>query len=229
MALLVRLLTRAARFSTLPFQHIIVLDEYGKGVSEEALLSDLQAAFPNPEVFESASLCRVFSFGGGHRGVQMMQHGVAWLGLVTGAKLWHVADPELPKPSDRHCTDGGKVDYTLAAKEGVTHCLLLPGETIFVPEKWWHATCNLDEYTIGVGGQLWRPGLEESFETAEERASQLSPRTDPFDPSTWTRAEPLPDEDLAVIFDPDVQDALGGADDPRTTRRVRVAVDATRG
>ena len=66
-------------------EHIIVLDEYGKGASEEALLTDLSSEFHNPDVFESASQCRVFSFGGGHRGVQMMQHGVAWLGLVSEA------------------------------------------------------------------------------------------------------------------------------------------------
>ena len=65
-----------------------------------------------------------------------MQHGAAWLGLVSGAKLWHVAAPELPRPSNRNCEDGGRVDYELAAKEEVQHCLLRPGETIFVPQNW---------------------------------------------------------------------------------------------
>ena len=63
---------------------------YGKSESEDRLLADLLTEYANPGVLESASQCRVFSFGGGHRGVQMMQHGVAWLGLVSGAKLWHV-------------------------------------------------------------------------------------------------------------------------------------------
>ena len=41
----------------------------------------------------------------------------------------------MPKPSDRLCSDGGRIDYKLAAKEQVTHCLMRPGETIFVPEN----------------------------------------------------------------------------------------------
>ena len=52
---------------------------------------------------------------------QVMQHGVAWLGLVTGSKLWHVANPKLPRPTDRNCDDGGKIDWKLARAEGVSH------------------------------------------------------------------------------------------------------------
>lgn len=182
-------------------EHIIVLDEYGKSIDEDALLTDLLSEYSNPEVFESASQCRVFSFGGGHRGVQMMQHGVAWLGLISGAKLWHVAPPDVPRPSDRLCADGGKIDYALAAKESVTHCLLLPGETILVPENWWHATCNLDPYTIGVGGQLWRPGMQKMFETDDERSVPVVMQ-DSFDEATLVEAVPFDDVIEPIIFDP---------------------------
>ena len=106
-----------------------------------------------PDFLTSIVQSRVLSFGGGHRGVQMMQHGVAWLGLVAGAKLWHVASPNLPRPSNRECDNGGKVDWALAASEGVEHCVMKAGEVIFVPDDWWHATCNLEPYTVGVGAQ----------------------------------------------------------------------------
>ena len=33
----------------------------------------------------------------------------------------------------------------------------------------WHATCNLDPYTIGVGGQLWRQGMFERFDVVQHR------------------------------------------------------------
>jgi len=150
-------------------EHIIVLDEFGKGAKEDELLSDLGTEYSHPEVFECASQCRVFSFGGGHRGVQVMQHGAAWLGLVSGAKLWHVAAPHLPRPSNRECEHNGRIDYVTAKAEGVEHCLMLPGETIWVPDNWWHATCNLDPYTIGLGGQLWLPGQEKNFALRSER------------------------------------------------------------
>ena len=88
---------------------------------EDSLLVELAPSYRIPDFLQTASQCRVLSFGGGVRGVQMMQHGVAWLGLVAGAKLWHVADPRLPKPSDRHCAKGFEIDYPLAAEEGVAH------------------------------------------------------------------------------------------------------------
>ena len=34
-----------------------------------------------------------------------------------------------------------------------------PGELIWVPDRWWHATCNLAPWTIGVGSQGWLPGV----------------------------------------------------------------------
>jgi len=148
------LVTRTAQ------EHIIVIDEPGASVGENAFL---EATYPDWEVSDfltSISQSRVLSFGGGHRGVQMMQHGVAWLGLVAGAKLWHIAPPDLPRPSNRECDNGGKVDWALAASEGVEHCVMKPGEVIFVPDDWWHATCNLETYTVGVGAQLWNPSKE---------------------------------------------------------------------
>ena len=35
----------------------------------------------------------------------------------------------------------------------MTHCLQRPGEVMIVPTAWWHATCNLAEFTLGIGGQ----------------------------------------------------------------------------
>ena len=192
------------------YEHIIVLDEYGRSVGEDALLTDLRSEYAPPDFLESASQCRVFSFGGGQRGVQMMQHGVAWLSLVSGAKLWHVAPPHVPRPSDRHCGDGGLVDHELAARESVTHCLLLPGETIVVPQDWWHATCNLDPYTIGIGGQLWRPGMAKTFESADERTVPLV-ITESYDSSSDTRDVPLPDVIEPIVFDPEEEEADGPA------------------
>ena len=85
----------------------------------------------------------------------MMQHAVAWLATVAGAKLWSVAPPELPQPSDVVCREDGAIERERAAQQGVSHCLLMPGEVIVVPDLWWHATCNLLPYTVAIGGQLW--------------------------------------------------------------------------
>ena len=75
------------------------------------------------------------------------------------------------------------------------------GETIVVPEFWWHATCNLDPYTIGVGGQLWRAGMTNTFEAAGERTVPLVIK-ESYDSSSDMRDVPLPDVIEPIVFDP---------------------------
>ena len=94
-------------------EHIIAIDEPTMSISEDKWLVDMYKDYVVPDMFTSVSQARVLSFGGGHRGVQIMQHGAAWLGLVTGSKLWHVAPPHLPRPADRDCQNNGKVDWDL--------------------------------------------------------------------------------------------------------------------
>ena len=90
--------------------------------------------------------------------LQMMHHMAAWLATVAGAKLWSVASPDLPQPSERRCERLGKdIDYPLDKAEGVQHCLVLPGEVMVLPDFYWHATCNLLPYTVAIGGQVWAP------------------------------------------------------------------------
>ena len=73
---------------------------------------------------------------------------------MAGAKLWHLAPPHVPKPALRSCKGRGRVDWVQAASDGVRHCAVLPGETMVVPSMWWHATCNLQPYTVAMGGQV---------------------------------------------------------------------------
>lgn len=157
-------------------EHIIVIDEPGMAVSEDELLSLMSKDAEAPELFEHISMSRVLSFGGGHRGVQIMQHGVAWIGLVAGSKLWHVAHPREAEPSKVDCADGGRIDHGLAAKEKVSHCVQLPGDVMHVPANWWHATCNLEPYTIGFGGQVSDSGYNKSeyYTFADERSGDGS-------------------------------------------------------
>ncbi len=148
-------------------EHIIVLDETDRSEQEGELLTALSEDIEVPDFLEAIDGARVLSFGGGHRGVQIMQHGVAWLGLVTGAKLWYVAAPDEDKPADRQCIPDELIDEEANQREKLSTCLLLPGEVIFVPDQWWHATCNLDSYSIGFGAQLWNLEAERFVKRAE--------------------------------------------------------------
>ena len=79
----------------------------------------------------------------------MGNHGFSWLALALGSKLWHLAPGEAPKPRDPDCTLRPTVD----AGSGSVHCVQRHADVLIVPTTWWHATCTLSEYAIGIGGQ----------------------------------------------------------------------------
>ena len=43
-----------------------------------------------------------------------------------------------PHPAKPECQD-----YDAQRKKPVRQCVMRPGELIWVPDRWWHATCNL--------------------------------------------------------------------------------------
>jgi hypothetical protein len=136
-------------------EQIVIMDLPDMVRGEHELLTDLSTEYEVPEFLESISNVRLLSLGGRPEGVQMSAHHSAWLAVIEGAKLWHLAPPNRPQPSNRYCPNRGKIDYELARREGVIHCMAYPGEVVVVPDNWWHATCNMLPYTIAVGGQTW--------------------------------------------------------------------------
>ena len=134
-------------------EHIVIYDgEGGMADSEYRLLGTLRRseAYDVPRVLMRAAGTQVFSFGGGH-GVRMGNHGFAWIGLVAGVKHWYVAPGDIEKPSNPTCEPRER--SAIQRIPGVTHCEQLAREVVVVPTAWWHATCNLEAYTFGVGGQ----------------------------------------------------------------------------
>jgi hypothetical protein len=133
--------------------HVVLYNhEHGNANAEEDFLEALRASggFDCP----SGALARacgtlVLSLGGAQEGVRMANHGLAWIGLIGGMKLWHVAPHDAPRPPNPTCGARDRIEVL----PGVTHCLQHPGEVMVVPTAWWHATCNLGEYTLGIGGQ----------------------------------------------------------------------------
>ncbi|KAL1515964.1 hypothetical protein AB1Y20_002577 [Prymnesium parvum] len=126
--------------------------EQGNAVAEERLLDDIGASGDvscPEEVLGRACGTIVLSLGGGLKGVEMANHGFAWIGLIAGEKLWYASPPEVPRPAGPSCSRRDQIEPL----EGATICLQRPGEVMVVPTAWWHATCNLGEFTLGVGGQ----------------------------------------------------------------------------
>ena len=130
-------------------EHAIVYDYPGH---EESLHNALGGDWAIPSYLASASEQRTLSLGGGKRGPTMQSHQVAWLALVQGRKFWSLGDPSEPKPKEPTC------DYETDRQDPRMQCVIHPGELLYLPERWWHATCNLEKWTIGIGGQGWKEG-----------------------------------------------------------------------
>lgn len=128
-----------------PREHIIVMDDTKVTAREYKFLQSVQRDFDIPRMFKDVTYSRVLSWGGGERGVRFMKHCVAWIGMIAGRKLWQFAHPSetgIDTDCDRPTQDSR-----------VRSCIVEAGDVVYVPDMWWHATCNLDPHTIAVGTQ----------------------------------------------------------------------------
>ena len=96
----------------------------------------------------------VLSMMGKSSGVEFFAHVATWLGLVRGQKHWMLKASETEKPGEPSCGDHEKD----LARTDVIHCVQQPGEIIYFPQGWWHATCNMEDFTLAVGGQEYQYG-----------------------------------------------------------------------
>ena len=139
-----------------------------------------------PPVLRDIHKKPAFSLGRNGTGSGMHQHEEAWLAQIAGRKVWLVAPPTEQAAPAAHeankvlpCELLGRIvaagqPYSLpgtsAAVAPVQLCAVRPGEIIYVPPHWHHATCNLDPFTLGVGGRgdsgNW-PSLLHSIQTGD--------------------------------------------------------------
>ena len=117
----------------------------------------------NPEGIARGNNAAVLSLGDDGAGLPFHAHGAAWLAVVHGGKRWFIYEPGTMPSSVR-----GNLNPLMATRQWVNSqwaavsrlpanwkpivCDQMPGEMLYLPERWMHATMNLGE-TIAVGGQ----------------------------------------------------------------------------
>ena len=88
----------------------------------------------------------------GGTGIPFHGHNAAWLHLIQGTKLWHFYPPDRTPPVEAVDSEGGVTGHpswitnllpTLEDAEKPLEYLQHAGETVYVPEGWWHATQNI--------------------------------------------------------------------------------------
>jgi len=92
----------------------------------------------------------VVSIGPRGGGLPTHAHGDAWLALAHGAKRWFVAGPDEPLEDDPLATS--RDVYARGGYANASSCLQLPGDVVFVPRGFKHATLNVAA-AVAVGQQ----------------------------------------------------------------------------
>lgn len=93
------------------------------------------------------------SFGIGNRGsgVQWHVHGPGFAEALWGRKHWVLYPPDQIPEFHPDQTSRNWMEYTYPTLKNLPYeCTLNPGELIYFPNMWWHATINLDPYTSFV-------------------------------------------------------------------------------
>ena len=164
---------------------------------DEAETSPVEAVMPSglaaqaARVLERASLAAgdecaqsqpwhtpLVSAGGRRTGLRLHQHGAAWLYLLSGAKRWWLAHPEsdlFDEPSRAEAVALASVsdeaEWPPPGAAPLCSVEQRPGELLFVPAMWFHATRNTGGgLTLGVGAQTVLSSLPREAALAEVSA-----------------------------------------------------------
>eukprot|EP00900_Chrysochromulina_parva_P008527 jgi/Chrpa1/17676/Chrysochromulina_OHIO_Genome00025986-RA len=136
------------------------------GEHEPRIFRVLRERHPLPPAVQSIDLTPMISVGlngTGQIDLGRHYHGVTAMLLLQGRKIW-----ALRPPADPACTHDveGECSAILDvcahyARPGapVPACVQEAGETIVVPDGWYHGTCNNASWTVGWGGQNRRMAL----------------------------------------------------------------------
>ena len=116
-------------------------------------------------------------------GVPPENHPSSWFAMVKGRKRWVLNPPQAG--SGRNGGEGsepagvmfrhanGEMCVPVNKPLGALHCDQQEGEVIWVPTYWWHETCGLEDFSIGLGALTYDGCCPESqLDRKEECTSE---------------------------------------------------------
>lgn len=102
---------------------------------------------PPPYVLPQTSGAYSFGIAGPGTGVPFHWHGPGYSEVIYGRKRWFLYPPDKEPHFHPNHTTLSWVRNTypyLPLEEAPLECTIRPGEILFFPDRWWHATLNLD-------------------------------------------------------------------------------------
>ncbi|KAM4656889.1 jmjC domain-containing protein 8 [Amazona ochrocephala] len=106
-----------------------------------------QQYVPPPFRIPGTSLAYSFGIAGSGSGVPFHWHGPGFSEVIFGRKRWFLYPPEKTPHFHPNETTLAWLHHTyptLPPAERPLECTLRPGEVLYFPDRWWHATLNLD-------------------------------------------------------------------------------------
>lgn len=137
----------------------------------EAFMKELPMP-PSPKVLEHIDGFQVFSVMGIHKSHSFHRHGESWLGQIEGRRQWWFLPPDTNPPPSRVNACGyltGEFDLP----PGTTTIIQEPGTIVWFPHEWYHATCALDDWSVGLGAQKGRT-IRQNFERLDPKTTMTT-------------------------------------------------------
>eukprot|EP01048_Picozoa_sp_COSAG05_P004489 COSAG05_NODE_243_length_13035_cov_115.270022_8_plen_376_part_00 len=148
---------------------------------------DWQPQLPQQQQWEHwEPVLAIGACGGDPGGIPFHRHYSAWFLLLHGRKQWYLYPPSSTPPNTSTTSKDGNavsgpsewVDRVLPRLPLAKHpqeVLQQPGQVVYIPEGWWHATQNEHcdpngEVAIGLGGQASTPISQGPLELAQNVA-----------------------------------------------------------
>ena len=123
------------------------------------IFRDLPTRFPIPDILSDINQRPVLSIGlkgTGERDIAHHYHPITAMRLLQGEKIWALrpqGDAECMSNTGS-CTDPMNIcEYYARASSPAPTCVQRAGDTIIVPDGWYHGTCNNASVTVGWGAQ----------------------------------------------------------------------------
>ena len=120
---------------------------------EQRFLSRKQTFEEEKEIDHTVRFTATIGMGGVHSGVPFHTHNDGWSEVLWGAKRWFLFPrgviPEFDP--DRSQYEWLQTSYPqYLERDEIIECVIRPGEALYFPSNWYHATLNLSPYTVFI-------------------------------------------------------------------------------
>ena len=102
------------------------------------------------------------------------KHGESWIAQAVGHKVWWFLPPTAKRPPKVNACD--YLNGKQTPPPGVVTTLQSPGDVIWFPYDYYHATCSLTDWNVGIGRQLG-PRINQNFKTLPETLPSSNQKT----------------------------------------------------